>query len=96
MNPGHSATRQEVRFKRLPLGPSGEVITWPDQVDPRGRKASSPRKIKPQTSNLNTGYWKAINMVAEFHLRCHSEVGIRNVRESVAVTACCQVYVFLL
>ena len=27
-------------------------ITWPDQVAPRGRKASSTRKIKPKTSNL--------------------------------------------
>ena len=35
-----------------PLGPGGENITWPDQVAPRGRKASSTRKIKPQTSNL--------------------------------------------
>ena len=34
------------------LGPGGEDITWPDQVAPRGRKASSTRKIKPQTSNL--------------------------------------------
>ena len=33
-----------------PLGPGGEDITWPDQVAPRGRKASSTRKIKPQTS----------------------------------------------
>ena len=37
-----------------PLGPGGEDITWPDQVAPRGRKASSTRKIKPQTSNLET------------------------------------------
>ena len=29
-----------------------EDITWPDQVAPRGRKASSTRKIKPQNSNL--------------------------------------------
>ena len=36
-----------------PLGPGGEDITWPDQVAPQGRKASSTRKIKPQTSNLN-------------------------------------------
>ena len=36
------------------LGPSGEDITWPDQVAPRGRKASSTRKLKPQTSNLYT------------------------------------------
>ena len=35
-----------------PLGPGGEDITWPDQVAPRGRKASSTRKINPQTSNL--------------------------------------------
>ena len=35
-----------------PLGPGGEDITWPDQVPPRGRKASSTRKIKPQTSNF--------------------------------------------
>ena len=34
-----------------PLGPGGEDITWPDQVAPRGRIASSTRKIKPQTSN---------------------------------------------
>ena len=40
-----------------PLGPGGEDITWPDQVAPRGRKASSTRKIKPQTSNLSAvGY----------------------------------------
>ena len=35
-----------------PLGPGWEDITWPDQVAPRGRKASSTRKIKPQASNL--------------------------------------------
>ena len=34
-----------------PLGPGGEDITWPDQVAPRGRKASSTRKFKPQTPN---------------------------------------------
>ena len=43
-----------------PLGPGGEDITWPDQVAPRGRKASSTRKIKPQTSN-------------HFHLVCSPE-----------------------
>ena len=37
-----------------PLGPGGEDITWPDQVAPWGRKASSTRKIKPQTSNHYT------------------------------------------
>ena len=35
-----------------PLRLGGEDITWADQVAPRGRKASSTRKIKPQTSNL--------------------------------------------
>ena len=34
-----------------PLGPVREDIIWPDQVAPRGRKASSTRKIKPRTSN---------------------------------------------
>ena len=34
-----------------PLGPGGEDITWPNQVTPRDRKASSTRKIKLQTSN---------------------------------------------
>ena len=36
-----------------PLGPGGEDITWSNQMAPRGRKASSTRKIKPQTSNLS-------------------------------------------
>ena len=39
-------------MKGPPLGPGGEDITWPDQVAPRGRKASSTRKIRTQTSNL--------------------------------------------
>ena len=39
-------------MKGPPLGPGGEDIAWPDQVAPWGRKASSTRKIKPQTSNL--------------------------------------------
>ena len=34
-----------------PLGTGGVDITRPDQVAPRGRKASSTRKFKPQTSN---------------------------------------------
>ena len=42
-----------------PLGPGGEDITWPDQVAPRGRKASSTRKIKPQTSNLKPMHARA-------------------------------------
>ena len=43
-----------------PLGPGGEDITWPDQVAPRGQKTSSTRKIKPQTSNLNSGRFGVI------------------------------------
>ena len=54
MNPGDSATRQEVRLGGPPLGPGGEDLTWPDQVAPRGRKESSTRKIKPETSNPHT------------------------------------------
>ena len=41
-----------MRLGGPPLGPGGEDITWPDQVAPRGRKASSTRGIKPQTSNV--------------------------------------------
>ena len=40
-------------MKAAPLEPDGEDITWPDQVAPRCRKASSTRKIKPQTSSLS-------------------------------------------
>ena len=36
-----------------PLGPGGEDNTWPDQVAPRGRRMSSTRNVKPQTSNLS-------------------------------------------
>ena len=39
-------------MKCPPLGTGGEHITWPDQVPPRGQKASSTRNLKPQTSNL--------------------------------------------
>ena len=38
-------------MKGPPLDPGGEDITWPAQLAPRGRKASSTRKIKPQTLN---------------------------------------------
>ena len=34
------------------LGSAGKDITWPDQVAPRGRKPSSTRNLKPQTSIL--------------------------------------------
>ena len=39
-------------MKGHPLGPGREDITWPDQAATRGRKASSTRKVKPETSNL--------------------------------------------
>ena len=39
-------------MKGPPLGPGGQDITWPDMLPPRGRKASSTRNLKPQTSNL--------------------------------------------
>ena len=52
VNPGDSATRQEVRLKRPPTRTRWGRYHLADQVAPRGRKASSTRKIKPQTSNL--------------------------------------------
>ena len=33
------------------LGPGGQDNTWPDQVAPRGWKASNTRNLKPRTSN---------------------------------------------
>ena len=39
-------------MKGLPLGPGGEDITWPDQVAPGSRMASSSRKIKLRTFNV--------------------------------------------
>ena len=41
-------------MKGPPLGPAGEDITRPNQVAPRGRKASSTRNLKPQTSKRLT------------------------------------------
>ena len=40
-------------MKGPPLGPGGEDITWPHHLAPRGRRRSSTRNFKPQTSNLN-------------------------------------------
>ena len=64
-----------------PLGPGGEDITWPDQVAPRGRKASSTRKIKPQTSNLNASpqplqVLHEVYSKLRFHWSCVSGLGI--------------------
>ena len=53
--------------------------TWPDQVAPRGRKASSTRKIKPQTSNHS---WR----VLVWALRLHPATpGLGARRESVCL-----------
>ena len=41
-------------MKGPPLGPGGEDITWPDQVARQGRRTSSTRNVKPQTSNPST------------------------------------------
>ena len=55
-------------MKGPPLGPGGEDITWPDQVASRGRKASSTRKMKPQTSNRITepASWSSSMFVHDF------------------------------
>ena len=45
-------------MKGPPLGPGWEDITWPDQVAPRGRRAPSTLKVKPQTSNLTCSQHK--------------------------------------
>ena len=52
-----------------PLGPGGEDITSPDQVAPRGRKASSTRKIKPQTSNLLHFFHTPNRRFHQFHCK---------------------------
>ena len=54
-----------------PLGPGGEDITWADQVAPRGRKASSNRKIKPQTSNLLFDDLYAVTLCGTFFSVMH-------------------------
>ena len=51
-----------------PLGPGGEDTTWPHQVAPRGQKASSTRKIKPQTSNPRRSAVAAPGVQGHFRL----------------------------
>ena len=55
MNPGDSATRQEVRLGGPPTRTGGEDITWPDQVAPGAERRLVPAKsnLKPQTSKLS-------------------------------------------
>ena len=50
------------------LGPSGDDITWLDQVAPRGRKVSSTRNVKPQTCNL------MVSITAQVRVPSSSEV----------------------
>ena len=52
VNPGEPPPGRRCVLKGPPVEPGGEDITWLDQVAPRGRKASSTRKIKHQTSNI--------------------------------------------
>ena len=44
------------------LGSGGEDITWPDQVATGGRRTSSIRNVKPQTSNLMINYNKVYRL----------------------------------
>ena len=52
VNPGTPPPGRRCVIKGPPLGPGGEDMTWPDEVAPWGRKTSSTRSLKPQTSNL--------------------------------------------
>ena len=54
MNPGDSATRQEVRLGGPPTRTRWGGYHLARPGGPRGRKASSTRKIKPHTSRLIT------------------------------------------
>ena len=56
------------------LGPGGEDITWADQVAPRGRKASSTRKLKPQTSNPSSVLVRVLINKACTMAWCHTVV----------------------
>ena len=70
-----------------PLGPDGEDITWPDQVAPWRQKASSTRKIKPQTSNLTLpchSYTHTLLGVDEEHVTGPSGLPVKGTREHSA------------
>ena len=69
-----------------PLGPGGEDITWPDQVALRGRKASSTRKIKPQTSNLE---WMIVLLAAQLARVVWASVQMRLV-QGCLMGHCCR------
>ena len=65
-----------------PLGPGGEDITWPNQVAPRGRKASSTGEIKPQTSNL---LWATAPGGTLLDQVCYNGAGVGEVLDMAAV-----------
>ena len=70
-----------------PLEPRGEDITWPDHLAPRGRKASSTRKVKPQTSNLKP----QTGVPAGFVVLCVQWLVGGPPRSCFPVSACCAV-----
>ena len=71
-----------------PLGPVGEDITWPDQVAPRGRKASSTSKIEPQTSNLFL-HWSIRLSLGTFSRWAWKYARLSS---SYIFTSCCRAY----
>ena len=68
VNPGDSATMQEVCQEGSPTRTRWGGYHLPHPVAPRGQKASSTRKIKPQTSNLQPGVARAVRTPQ--HPRC--------------------------
>ena len=46
-------------MKSPPLGPAGEDITWPDQVAPWRRKASTTQTLKPRNLKASSLYLNA-------------------------------------
>ena len=63
-------------MKGPPLGPGGEDITWPNQVAPPSRMASSTRKIKPQTSNHLCPASKSVASLSWSKRRRHFRQGL--------------------
>ena len=59
-------------MKGPPLGPGGEDITWSNQVDPQGQKASSTRKN--QTSNLKPQISIPASFISDSITVCYVQV----------------------
>ena len=69
-------------MKGPPLGPGGEDITWPDQVAPRARKASSTHKMKHQTSNSKRAHRRmGVKWASTPHTQHHTPSGHTAERE---------------